>query len=71
VGSEAIGGFLHSPAKFAGTAAKEKTAKEHGRQLKEAAANQRHRIRQRLVTVAWRNFHETNSRACHTPKVRF
>jgi hypothetical protein len=34
------------------------TAKEHGWQLKEAAAYQRHRIRQRLATGAWRDFHE-------------
>jgi hypothetical protein len=33
-------------------AAKE-TAKEHGWQLKEAAAYQRHRIRQRLATGRW------------------
>ena len=34
------------------------TAKEHGWQLKEATAYQRHRIRQRLATGAWRDFHE-------------
>jgi hypothetical protein len=46
-------------AKFADMTAKE-TAKEHGWQLKEATAHQRqrHRIRQRLATGAWRDFHE-------------
>jgi hypothetical protein len=54
--SAVIGGFCeHSPivhelvAKFADMTAKE-TAKEHGWQLKEATAYQRHRIRQRLAT---------------------
>jgi hypothetical protein len=53
----------HSPvvhelvAKFADMTAKE-TAKEHGWQLKEATAHQRHHIRQRLATGAWRDFHE-------------
>jgi hypothetical protein len=58
-----IGGFCeHSPivhelvAKFADMAAKE-TAKEHGWQLKEATSYQRHRIRQRLATGAWRDLH--------------
>jgi hypothetical protein len=62
--SAVIGGFCeHSPvvhelvAKFADMTAKD-TAKEHGRQLKEATAYQRHRIRQRLATGAWRDFHE-------------
>jgi hypothetical protein len=62
--SAVIGGFCeHSPvvhelvAKFADMIAKE-TAKEHGWQLKEATAYQRHRIRQRLATWAWRDFHE-------------
>jgi hypothetical protein len=46
------------PAKFADMAAKE-TAKEHGWQPKEATSDpQRHRIRQRLATGAWRDFHE-------------
>jgi hypothetical protein len=52
ISSAVIGGFCeHSPvvhelvAKFADMTAKE-TAKEHGRQLKEAIAYQRHRIRQ-------------------------
>jgi hypothetical protein len=46
-------------AKSADMTAKE-TAKEHGRQLKEATATtyQRHRIRQRLATGAWHDFHE-------------
>jgi hypothetical protein len=44
-------------AKFADMAAKD-TAKEHGWQLKEATAYQSHRIRQRLPTGAWRDFHE-------------
>jgi hypothetical protein len=54
--------FLHSPVvhelveKFADTAAKD-AAKEHGWQLKEATACQRHRARQRLATGAWRDFH--------------
>jgi hypothetical protein len=35
------------------------TAKEHGWQPKEATSDpQRHRIRQRLATGAWRDFHE-------------
>jgi hypothetical protein len=34
------------------------TTKEHGWQLKEATAYQRYRIRQRLATGAWRDFHE-------------
>ena len=62
--SAVIGGFCeHSPvvhelvAKSADMTAKE-TAKEHGWQLKEATAYQRHRIRQRLATGAWRDFHE-------------
>ena len=62
--SAVIGGFCeHSPvvhelvAKFADMTAKD-TAKEHGWQLKEATAYQRHRIRQRLATGAWRDFHE-------------
>jgi hypothetical protein len=38
-------------------AAKE-TAKDRGRQLKEATAHQRRRLRQRLDTGAWRDFHE-------------
>jgi hypothetical protein len=56
----------HSPAvhelvaKFADMTAKE-TAKEHGRQLKEAIAHQRHCIRQRLATGAWRDFHENKT----------
>jgi hypothetical protein len=37
------------------------TAKENGRQLKEATAHQRHRIRQRLATGAWRDFHENKT----------
>jgi hypothetical protein len=55
--------YAHSPvvhelvAKFADMTAKE-TAKEHGWQLKEATAHQRHRIRHRLATGAWRDFHE-------------
>jgi hypothetical protein len=69
--SAVIGGFCeHSPvvhelvAKFADMTAKE-TAKEHGWQLKEAKAHQRHRIRQRLSTGAWReHLHEQKSRAC-------
>jgi hypothetical protein len=55
--SAVIGGFCeHSPAvhelvaKFADMTAKD-TAKEHGWQLKEATAYQRHRIRQRLPYV--------------------
>jgi hypothetical protein len=48
---------LELVAKFANMTAKE-TAKEHGWQLKEATAHQRHRIRQRLATVTWRDFHE-------------
>jgi hypothetical protein len=62
--SAVIGGFCeHSfvvhelVAKFADMTAKD-TAKEHGWQLKEATAYQRHRIRQRLSTGAWRDFHE-------------
>jgi hypothetical protein len=62
--SAVIGGFCeHSPvvhvlvAEFADMTAKE-TAKELGWQLKEATAHQRHRIRQRLATGAWRDFHE-------------
>jgi hypothetical protein len=63
--SAAIGGLFceHSPvvhelvAKFTDRTAKE-TAKEHGWQLKEFTAYQRHRIRQRLATGAWRDFHE-------------
>jgi hypothetical protein len=62
-----IGGFCeHSPvvhelvAKFADMTAKE-TAKELGWQLKEATAHQRHRIRQRLATGAWRDFHENKT----------
>jgi hypothetical protein len=46
-------------AKFADMTAKD-TAKEHGWQLKEATAYQRHRKRQRLATGAWRDFHENN-----------
>jgi hypothetical protein len=34
------------------------TAKDHGRQLKGATAHQRRRLRQRLDTGAWRDFHE-------------
>jgi hypothetical protein len=34
------------------------TAKEHGWQLEEATAYQRHRIRQRLATGVWHDFHE-------------
>jgi hypothetical protein len=63
--SAVIGGFCkHSPvvhelvAKFAGMAAKG-TAKGYGRQPKEATAHQRHRVRQRLATGAWRDFHES------------
>jgi hypothetical protein len=62
--SAVIGGLCeHSPvvhelvAKFADMTAKD-TAKEHGWQLKEATAYQRHRIRQRLATGSWRDFHE-------------
>jgi hypothetical protein len=62
--SAVIGGFCeHSPvvhelvAKFADMTTKE-TAKESGWQLKEATAYQRYRIRQRLATGAWRDFHE-------------
>jgi hypothetical protein len=62
--SAVIGGFCeHSPvvhelvANFADMTAKE-TAKEHGRQLKEATAYQRHRICQLLATGAWHDFHE-------------
>jgi hypothetical protein len=65
--SAIIGGFCeHSPvvhelvAKFADMTAKE-TAKEHGWQLKEATAHQRHRIRERLATGAWRDFHENKT----------
>jgi hypothetical protein len=78
--SAAIGGFYehsmeHSPvvhelvAKFADMAAKE-TAKEHGWQLKEATAYQRHRIRQRLDTPGAQGHGatstKTKSRACPT-----
>jgi hypothetical protein len=62
--SAAIGGFCeHSSvvhelvAKFADMTAKD-TAKEHGWQPKEATSYQMHRIRQRLTTGAWRDFHE-------------
>jgi hypothetical protein len=64
--SAVIGGFCeHSPvvhelvAKFADMTAKD-TAKEHGWQLKEATAYQRHGMlrTQRLTTGAWRDFHE-------------
>jgi hypothetical protein len=62
--SAVVGGFCeHNSvvhelvAKFADMAAKE-TAKEHGWQLKEATVYQRHHIRQRLATGAWRDFHE-------------
>jgi hypothetical protein len=57
--SEVAGGFCeHSPvvrelvAKFADMAAKETAKEQHGWQLKEAIAHQRHRIRQRLATGA-------------------
>jgi hypothetical protein len=71
--SAVIGGICeHSPvvhelvAKFADMTAKE-TAKEHGWQLKEATAyRQRHRIRQRLVTGAWRDCHEKKIACCPT-----
>jgi hypothetical protein len=65
--SAVIGGFCeHSPvvhelaavAKSADMAAAKETAKEHRWQLKEATAYQRHRIRQRLATGAWSDFHE-------------
>jgi hypothetical protein len=36
----------------------QETTKGHGWQPKEAASRQRHRIRQRLATGAWRDFHE-------------
>ena len=64
--SAVIGGFCeYSPvvhelvAKFADMTAKE-TAKEHGRQLKEAPVYQRHRIYASgwAATGAWRDFHE-------------
>jgi hypothetical protein len=62
--SAVIGGFCeHSPvmhelvAEFADMTAKD-TAKEHGWQLNEATAYQRHRIRQRLATGTWRDFRE-------------
>jgi hypothetical protein len=62
--SAVVGGFCeHSPvvhelvAKFADMTAKD-TAKEHGWQLKAASSYQRHRIRQRLATGAWRDIHE-------------
>jgi hypothetical protein len=62
--SAVIGGFYeHSPvvhelvAKYADTTAQER-ATEHGRQLNDATAYQRHRIRQRLATGACRDFHE-------------
>jgi hypothetical protein len=64
--SAVIGGFCeHSPvvhelvAKFADTTAKE-TAKEHGwqRSKRPQHTRERHRIRQRLATGAWRDFHE-------------
>jgi hypothetical protein len=65
--SAVIGGFCeHSPvvhelvAKFTDMTAKD-TVKEHGWQLKEVTAYQRHRIRQRLATGAWRDFHENKS----------
>jgi hypothetical protein len=72
--SAVIGGFCEyslrsSPivhelvAKFVDMTAKE-MAKEHGRQLKEATAHQRHRVRQRLAIGAWRDFHENKPRAC-------
>jgi hypothetical protein len=54
-------------AKFADMTAKD-TAKEHGWQLKEAIAYQRHRIRQRLATAAWRDFHE--NKIARLPYVR-
>jgi hypothetical protein len=70
--SAITGGFCeHSPvvhelmAKFADMTAKD-TAKEHGRQLKEAKAHQRHRIRQGLATGTWRDFHTKKSRTCPT-----
>jgi hypothetical protein len=73
-GMRCIGGFCeHSPvvhelvAKFADIAAKE-TAKEHGWQLKETTSYQRHRIRQRLATGAWRDFHE--NKIARLPYVR-
>jgi hypothetical protein len=66
--SAVIGGFCeHSPvvhelvAKFADMTAKETAPKEHGWQPKEATAYQRHRIRQRLATGAWRDFHENKT----------
>jgi hypothetical protein len=57
------------PPPFADMTAKD-TAKEHGHgwQLKEATAYQGHRIRQRLSTGAWRDFHE--NKIARLPYVR-
>jgi hypothetical protein len=55
-------GFCELVAKFADDMTAKETAKEHGgRQLKEVTSHQRHRIRQRLDTGAWRDFHENKT----------